>query len=530
MYILAGDIGTGSTKSIIVDIDTGRIVAESSLDYKPGFIVPKEHPNGAEQWPDPWWQAAKTTSLQAVRKSGLGSKDISAVCFSGLYGGSGIPVDAEMKPIRPCMIWLDQRAFRECDILREEIGEEVFGEVSGNYTIHSYYGYTKMFWFMVNEPRLFKKTKYLMTPNGYAIYQMTHRVVTDFCSMGNFGGVFDIDGYDVSEEVLSRLTRSARRRVAAEFKDIELHTEIFGDLVSSDDVVGGLTSEAAREMGLSPGTPVVASGIDAPVSLVATGGVTPGFNGLMTGTSWCWGILQERAKAAYAKRLINYPHAIRSRDLIYSFGGGAYPGGAVDPWFRANLGGSLDARQLDDLAARVPPGSLGAIFHPFLMGERTPIWNTSATGGFFGIRHLQGAGAIYRSVLEGAAYLHKWNVEQAVESGVTLEKPTLLVDGGSKSPVWRQILADVLEMRMDFMAEFPGTPYGDALIGAVGIKEAKPNTIYSWLPQKQTVNPNPGNAAVYRKGYELFKDIYDKMQSVYPDFYEFYRESRNLET
>jgi xylulokinase len=529
VFVLAGDIGTGSTKSIIVDVGSGEIVAETSVDYKPGFVVPGEHPNGAEQWPDPWWEALVTTASRVVKKSKLDPKDIGAMCFSGLYGGSGIPVDAEIKPIRPCMIWLDQRAFRECDILRDEIGEDVFGEVSGNYTIHSYYGYTKMFWFMVNEPRLFKRTKYLITPNGYAIYKLTGRIVTDYCSMGNFAGVFDIGKYEISQEVLDQLARSARRRVAAEFQDLELSAGIFGDLVSSDDVVGEVIPEVAKRIGVSPGTPVVASGIDAPVSLVATGGVDSGFNGLMTGTSWCWGMLQDRQKAVCARRLINYPHAIRSKELIYSFGGGAYPGGAVDPWYRTSLGGGLKPKELDDLAGQVPPGSLGIIFHPFLMGERTPVWNTEASGGFFGLRHLHGAGAIYRSVLEGAAYLHKWNVEQALESGITIERPTLLVDGGSKSPLWRAILADVLEMRMDFMAQFPGTPYGDALIGAVGIKEVKPDAIESWLPEKQTVEPNPANMAVYQKGYQVFKDIYDKMMSIYPDFYGFYRESRNIE-
>ncbi len=528
MYVLAGDIGTGSTKSIVVNIGTGEIISESTTDYKPGFIVPREHPNGAEQWPEPWWEAVCKTSKEAIKSAKVEPADIDVVCYSGLYGGSGIPVDSEMKPVRPCMIWLDQRAFRECDVLREEIGEDVFGEVSANYTIHSYYGYTKMFWFMVNEPRLFKKTRYMVTPNGYAIYKMTGKVVTDFCSLGNFAGVFDIRGYEVSDDVLSQLAHSARKRVSAEFKDIEISPDIFGDLVSSDDVVGEVSGEAASRIGVRPGTPVVASGIDAPVSLVATGGVRAGFNGLMTGTSWCWGMLQDAGKAVYARRLINYPHAIRSRELVYSFGGGAFPGGAVDPWYRTNFGAGQKTRDLDRAAQNVSPGALGIIFHPFLMGERTPVWNTAASGGFFGLRHLHDAGAVYRSVLEGAAYLHKWNVEQAIESGIKIEKPTVLVDGGSKSPLWRAILADVLEMKMSFLAEFPGTPYGDALIGAVGIKEAKPDAINEWLPQRQSVDPDARNQAVYRKGYQIFKDIYSKMESVYPDFYDFYRESRNL--
>jgi len=529
MHILAGDIGTGSTKSIIVNIENGNIVSEAVADYKPGFVVPNEHPNGAEQWPEPWWRAVVETSNRVISESGIDPGDIGAVCYSGLYGGSGVPVDAEMKPIRPCMIWLDQRAYRECDVLRDEIGEDTFGEISGNYTIHSYYGYTKMFWFMVNEPRLFKRTRYFLTPNGYAIHRMTGRAVTDYCSIGNFAGVFDINRYEISDEVLEELTRSARKRVSSEFKDIELSPGMFGELVSSDDVVGEINSEASSEIGVPKGTPVVASGIDAPVSLVATGGVSAGFNGLMTGTSWCWGMLQETSDAVYAKRLINYPHAIKSEELIYSFGGGAYPGGAVDPWYKENLGGSVGARELDELAAKVPPGSLGIVFHPFLMGERTPIWDTSASGGFFGLRNLHGSGAIYRSVLEGAAYLHRWNVDQAVKSGISVEKPTVLVDGGSKSPVWRSILADVLQMEMEFMAEFPGTPYGDALIGAVGIGEVEPDVIDDWLPEKRTVRPDSRNAAVYEKGYQIFKRIYERLSGVYPDFYDFYRESRNLE-
>jgi xylulokinase len=529
MYVLAGDIGTGSAISIIVDVGTGKIVSESSVDYKPGFEVPREHPNGAEQWPDPWWEAMQKTAREAIGKSAVDPADIGALCYSGLYGGSGIPVDSEVKPIRPCMIWLDQRAFRECDLLRDEIGEDFFGEVSGNYTLHSYYGYTKMFWFMVNEPRLFQKTRYFVTPNGYVIHKLTGRLVTDYCSMGNFAGVFDIDKYEVSQEALDRLTALARKKVPSEFSDIELRADMFGDLVSSDDVVGEVDPQMADSIGVKPGTPVVASGIDAPVSLVATGGVGPGFNGLMTGTSWCWGMLQDRPEALYARRLINYPHAIRSRNLIYSFGGGAFPGGAVDPWFRTNLGGGLNTKELDGLAAEVPPGSLGIIFHPFLMGERTPVWNTSASGGFFGLRHLHTAGAIYRSVLEGAAYLHRWNVEQAEQAGIVINTPTLLVDGGSKSPLWRSILADVLDMQMEFLAEFPGTPYGDALIGAVGIGEVEPDVIHEWLPEKLSVQPSPKNKAVYEKGYTAFKGIYEKMVGIYPDFYDFYRESSDLE-
>jgi xylulokinase len=145
MYVLGTDIGTGSTTTIIVEIETGRIRAKSTCDYKPGFIIPKKYLNGAEQWPEVWWNAVKTTISNSIKKSRCEPKDIVGVSISGLYGGSGIPVDKDMTPIRPCMIWLDQRSFRECEILKKEIGEEFFGKISGNYTTHPYYGYTKLF-------------------------------------------------------------------------------------------------------------------------------------------------------------------------------------------------------------------------------------------------------------------------------------------------------------------------------------------------------------------------------------------------
>lgn len=516
MYVLGTDIGTGSTTSIIVEIETGRIIAKSTFDYKPGFIIPKKYLNGAEQWPEIWWDAVKRTISNSIRESRCNPKDIVGVSISGLYGGSGIPVDKDMRPIRPCMIWLDQRASRECEILSKEIGEKFFGEITGNYTIHPYYGYTKLFWFMVNEPDHFKKTAKIFTPSGFCVYKLTGVHVTDYSSIGNFGGIFDIRKYEISPECLQALSKLASKITK---KKLELNEELFGTLCASDKIIGEVTPDGQKSTGLRAGTPVVAGGIDAPVSLAAVGGIYAGENSLMLGTSWCWGVLQNRKGAIYPKQLISYPYVISSENLIYTFGGGAYTGGAIEPWFKTFFGGEQNLEELEKLATKVPPGCKGLIFHPFLMGERTPIWDPFATGGFMGLRAIHTKAYAFRSMLEGAAYLHKWNLEEAVKGGLKFRQNTILCDGGAKSKLWRQILADVTQKNIMYLEDFPGTPYGDALLATIGTKNGKKTIIKKWLPGYREIKYNRKFKDIYEKNYRLFKGIYYSQKNIYRKFH-----------
>ena len=186
MMLMGVDIRTGGTKAVVLD-RKGRMLSQSFREY--GVITPA--PSWAEQWPDVWLDAVRETMKEALGLSGLKPADIAGVAISGLYGGSGIPVDKDIKPIRPCMIWMDRRARKQTQWVKDNIPlEKIFG-ITGNY-VDSYYGFTKIMWMRDNEPDLWKNVHQFVTPKDYVIYRLTDVLATDYSSAGNIGGVFDI--------------------------------------------------------------------------------------------------------------------------------------------------------------------------------------------------------------------------------------------------------------------------------------------------------------------------------------------------
>ena len=185
-YLIGTDIGTMGTKTVLVDTE-GKIYAESFQEY--GVITLKQ--GWAEQWPDPWTMASYNTIKQVIKKSEIDPKEIAGISISALYGGSGIPVDKKQEPIRPCLIWADRRAVKECAWVREKIGEEELYRITGN-IIDPYYGYTKILWIKNNEPENWAKIHRLETPNAYVIRKLTKNESIDYSSAGNIGGIFNL--------------------------------------------------------------------------------------------------------------------------------------------------------------------------------------------------------------------------------------------------------------------------------------------------------------------------------------------------
>ena len=199
MYLLGVDIGTQGTKAVLVDIK-GTVIAEASSEYD--VMTPK--PNWAEQWSDVWLEASYRVIREIVEKSKVEKKEIIAVAFSGLYGGSGIPVDKEIKPLRPCLIWMDRRAVEETEWVKKNIDKTTLFKITGNY-VDSYYGFTKMLWIKNHEPEIWKRIYKFITPKDYVIYHLTGEIAIDYSSAGNIGGVFDINKLNWSEELCTEL-------------------------------------------------------------------------------------------------------------------------------------------------------------------------------------------------------------------------------------------------------------------------------------------------------------------------------------
>ena len=198
-YLLGTDIGTSGTKTILVDLQ-GRVLAQDLQETD--VLTP--HPLWAEQWPQVWLKAAEASIRNTVAKAGVKKSDVRAIAISGLYGGSGIPLDERMEPVRPCMIWMDRRAQEESDWALHTVGEERLLRVTHN-GADPYYGYTKMLWMKRHEPENWEKTKLFLPPNAYVIYKFTGCTAIDYSSAGNIGGIFDMNTRTWSGELLEAL-------------------------------------------------------------------------------------------------------------------------------------------------------------------------------------------------------------------------------------------------------------------------------------------------------------------------------------
>ena len=502
-FLIGTDVGTLGTKTVLVGAE-GVIVASTFEEY--GVLRPR--PLWAEQWPDVWFDAVVKTIKGVLRRSGVEASSIAGLCISGLYGGSGIPLDSRGKPLRPCLIWLDRRAIKEVEWVKQNLALDELFRVTAN-TVDPYYGFTKMLWIKFNEPEVWRKIDQILTPNAYCIYKLTGSTSIDYSSAGNYGGIFDIHKRNWSEKMMAALG---------------IPRSFFPDSISmSKDVVGELSEEGARLTGLKPGIPVSAGGIDAPVSALSTGALRDGDLSIMLGTSMANGFIQDVPRLS--PRLINYPHVAYDSQKIYSFAG-INTAGACLRYFRDEFG-SLESAQakekgmsayalLDQEAEDVPPGSDGLVFLPHMMGgERAPWWDPSLVGCLIGLTLFHTRAHVFRAFLEGIAYALRYSVETAVDSGMPLKR-VLLVNGGSKSRLWRRILTDVTGLCMTYMAEAPGAPLGDALLAGMGAGViSKYEEIDGWLKITETTQPNEKDKSTYDRFYELYNELYEANSSIF---------------
>ena len=426
-YLLGTDIGTSGTKTILMDTQ-GKLIAQNLQEYD--VLTPK--PLWAEQWPEVWTDAALASIKETVKASGINPRDIRGIAISGLYGGSGIPLDEQMNPVRPCMIWMDRRADEEASWVLDNIGEEKLLEITHN-GADPYYGYTKILWMKNHEPENWEKTRLFLPPNDYVIYKMTGEIVIDYSSAGNIGGIFDMNRREWSEEMMEAM-------------GIPL-SMMPQKMVESTDIVGGLTEEMAQELGLWEGMPVIAGGIDCGAANIGLGVFDSGIYAAAIGTSMCAALISD--KPVKGKGLIVWPYLYDAKKLSYYFAGGA-TAGAIVKWFRNTIcqfeveaekaGGPKAYDVLNAEAEKLPAGSEGLVVLPYFMGERSPVWDSDAKGTILGLSLTHTRAHLYRAFLEAVAY----SLRNAMEAtGENLGEYILLAGGVTKSKVWRQIFADV---------------------------------------------------------------------------------------
>lgn len=507
--LIGVDIGTGGTKALAVDLK-GGILAESSCEY--GVLTPA--PSWAEQWPQVWLEAVVAVLRDLLAKSG--KREVEGVAISGLYGGSGIPLDASGAPLRPCMIWMDRRARRQAQWVRDNVSVDRLFAVTGN-AVDTYYGFTKILWMKENEPELWRKVWQFVSPKDYVIYKFTGELATDYSSAGNLGGLLDIRKKAWSAEMSEAL-------------GIPLSL-LPSRLTRSSEVVGVLNREFAEVTGLPAGTPIVAGGVDAPVAQFSCGVLEAGEHVVMAGTSLCWGTVHDGRFVSPG--LISYPYVVNDETTVYTFGGGA-TSGAVIRWFRDEFAGGekelqrrtgLSAYKMLELEARnVGPGSGGLIVLPYFMGERSPIWDPDARGTVFGLSLSHGRGHVFRACMEGVAYSLRHNIEAAEAAGLKLDADCFMVGGSARSDVWTRIFADVSGYSMKRLAVDAEAPLGDAFLAGLGTGVfSDPAEIRRWLRFDDPVRCDDKNHKIYSRYFELYKTLYERTRECMGEIAELQR-------
>ena len=501
-YVIGVDIGTQSTKALLVDAQ-GTIIAQHSHGYR--VDTPKVR--WAEQWPQVWLDAVETCVAQCMAKAGVPAPLVKALCISSLYGGSGIAVDAQMTPLYPCLIWMDRRAGEQVAWVREQVDLERLFAITGN-SVDSYYGFTKMLWLKQHQPQVWANTRYLLPPNSYINWCLTGELAVDHSSAGNIGGVYDVAARNWSGEMLEALGIAQSMMPER--------------LLYSGEVVGGLLADWAARLGLQAGTPILAGGVDAAMATLAAGVTQPGNHVAMIGTSMCWGYLNQQVDARHG--LVSMPHVYNGHRDLYIFGGAITAGASVS-WFReqfcqaeeqqAQATGQDSLALLEQSAMKIPAGSEGVVFLPYLMGERSPVWDDRASGSFVGLNLYHSRFHLYRAVLEGVSFALRHNIEAGSQGAHSLDPRLIVVGGASHSDLWMQIIADVTRYPVYTIVQEVEAALGAALLAAhtMGlVSDGQMDT--GWVQLQLRAQPKRENVMTYDRAFAEYLKLYPALKPV----------------
>ncbi len=491
-YVMGIDVSTTATKAVLVAED-GSVAAVGVSEYD--FQTPQ--PMWSEQEPASWWQAAKEAIQAVLASADAAGADVRAVGLTGQMHGL-VLLDSEDQVLRPAILWNDQRTGAECDEIRRRIGLERLIAITGNDALT---GFTapKMLWVRNNEPELYEKAAHALLPKDYLRLRLTGEHATDKAGAGGTV-LLDLAARDWSPEVLEAL---------------EIDPRLLPATFEGPEVTGMITAEAAAATGLAMGTPVVAGGGDQAAGAVGTGAVSEGIVSLSLGTSGVVFVSTDEPRYEPAGRLHAFPHAVPGR---WHLMGVMLSAGGSLRWFRDAFTPGADYEALTASAAEVEAGADGVTFLPYLTGERTPHPDPLARGAFVGLSVRHTLGHLTRAVLEGVAFGLKDGLDLMIEAGA--ERPTQIraAGGGIRSPLWRQILADVLNADIVTVNTTEGAAYGAATLAAVGTgwHADVDAATEAWVSIEDVTAPG-ANAAHYRDLHRRFHMLYPALKPWFHD-------------
>jgi len=496
------DVGTTGTKTLLID-ESGRLLASATQEYP--LHTPK--PGWAEQNPEDWWQATVSTIRAVLARGGVLPKEVKGLGLSGQMHGS-VFLDKDNQVIRPAILWCDQRTADQCAWITQKVGKDRVIEATLNPVLT---GFTagKIVWLRDQEPENYGRVRKVLLPKDYIRFRLTGEYATEV-SDASGTSLFDVKNRLWSEVMLEG-TGIPKEWMPAAYESFEIS--------------GKITPSAAETTGLLPGTPVAGGGGDQAAGAVGNGIVRTGVVSSTMGTSGVVFAFADEPVLDPDLRVHTFCHAVPGKwhvmGVVLSAGGSLR-------WFRDALSemevaiGRAAGRDPYEIiameAARAPAGCEGLIFLPYLTGERTPHADPYARGVFYGLTLRHGRAHLARAIMEGAAYAMRDSFEIFKEMRVPVSQ-VRASGGGARSPLWRQIQADITGYAHVTINADQGPAFGVALLAGVGtgvygsVEEACEATI-------QVVSetpPVPENVAVYNDFYPIYRDLYAALKGSFAE-------------
>lgn len=496
-YILAHDLGTSGNKATLFDED-GKLVKSAVYPYE--LFVGTN--NSAEQNADDWWEAVCETSRQLAVE--VGNKNIAVVSFSGQMMGC-LCVDKYGKPLRNAMIWADMRTTKQADYIKKHMDEKEFYKLTGH-RLSASYSLTKLMWIRDNQPKIYENTYKMLNAKDYIIYKLTGSFVTE-PSDASSTCMLDLNTLMWSDDIM---------RVSGLDKDK------LPDIISSVAIAGRVSSRAAKETGLAEGTAVVCGGGDGCCAAVGSGIVQAGVANCCLGTSSWISVASKIPIYAENMETFNFAHIVPGYILpcgTMQTGGGALGWAVKNMYSGINDQTDLDNAIYETMQNEVECSSVGAngvLFLPYLIGERSPRWNTKAKGVFSGLTLNSKRGDMMRAVMEGVGYNLDIILNIFKNNGARIDE-LILIGGGARNKIWQKILCDIFNAPVivpNYLEE--ATSMGAAVAGGVGVGMFEDfNAISKFIDINEKNIPDLTNAHIYSKMKELFENTYQALNEIF---------------
>ncbi|MGX9799670.1 gluconokinase [Pediococcus acidilactici] len=509
-YMIGVDLGTTSTKVVLFDLK-GKSVAYANNPYP----LYQETPDMAEEDPEEIFDAVISGLTEVMRKSHVAADEIAGVSFSSAMH-SLILMDQNDQPLTRVITWADNRASQEAEELKENgLGAKLYARTG--VPTHPMSPLVKLLWLKKDQPELFKKAKHFIGIKDYVLFRLYGKYVQDY-SLANATGLFNIFEKDWDSLAL---------------ETVGISREQLPELVTPEEQLVGMDRSYAEVTGINPDTPFILGASDGTLSNLGVNAIDPGVLAVTIGTSGAVRVVVDHPVVDPRGRLFTY----YLDDNKWVVGGPVNNGGIVFRWVRDQLFSpeKITAEQmqvnsyeiLTDIAAKIPAGADGLLFHPYLGGERAPIWDANARGSFFGLTRQHTRAHMVRAALEGIVY-NLYMVMLMIEGVAGKPKLIQATGGFARSELWRQMLADIFEQDVNIPESFESSALGAVVIGmkSLGIIDNL-SAIKSMVGVTHQHHPNQENFAVYRELLPIWIRLTDELAGEYDSIADFQRRHPN---